>query len=276
MRAIILERQRIDDAAAREGQAGLPRQERDFLRPAEAQPVRAAVQQAGREQPGHVGGRDRAIGDAAGAAWRPRSSAPARTARASRCARLISHRARLCAERRAPRRRRRAPAPPASRGTKTVAVMPRPPARRRSAPASSRPSGRPSSMPAGPTAHRPRQNTGSSVTAPSGVVPCQSTPSRAQVCGRERVGAQRLAGLGAAELQHVPAGRVVAEIVIEGDDPVHLGAGDVQRRGDHRDGVAIGTQPNSACSACRIGSAAPSRLASAAMIAAPRASLHGS
>ena len=40
----------------------------------------------------------------------------------------------------------------------------------------------------------------------------------------ERIAAQRLAGFGAAELQHMPAGRLAAEVVIEGDDAVHLGA----------------------------------------------------
>ena len=37
--------------------------------------------------------------------------------------------------------------------------------------------GAPSSSAEGPIAHRPRQNTGSSVTAPSAVVSCQSTAS---------------------------------------------------------------------------------------------------
>ena len=50
----------------------------------------------------------------------------------------------------------------------------------------------------------------------------------------QRIAAGRLAGLGAAELEHVPAGRRAPEVMVEGDDAVHLGAGDVQRLGDHR------------------------------------------
>ena len=59
-------------------------------------------------------------------------------------------------------------------------------------------------------------------------------PSSCLTLRGERVAAHRLAGLGAAELQHMPAGRVAAVIVIEGDDAVHLGARQVQRLGDHR------------------------------------------
>ena len=51
---------------------------------------------------------------------------------------------------------------------------------------------------------------------------------------RERVAAGCLAGLGAAQFEHMPAGRRAAEIVIEGDDAVHLGAGDVQGLGNQR------------------------------------------
>ena len=49
---------------------------------------------------------------------------------------------------------------------------------------------------------------------------CRASPRRAaaHVSG-QRVGAQRLAGLGAAQPQHVPARRVAAEVVIEADDP---------------------------------------------------------
>ena len=37
----------------------------------------------------------------------------------------------------------------------------------------------------------------------------------------------------------MPAGRLMAEIVIEGDDAMHLGAGDVQRVGDQRLGRLV-------------------------------------
>ena len=50
----------------------------------------------------------------------------------------------------------------------------------------------------------------------------------------ERVAAGRLAGFGAAQLEHVAAGRLAAEIVVEGDDAMHFGARDIQRFGDQR------------------------------------------
>ena len=40
--------------------------------------------------------------------------------------------------------------------------------------------------------------------------------------------------LGAAELDDMAAGRLAAEIMVEGDDAVHLGARQVQRLGDER------------------------------------------
>ena len=52
----------------------------------------------------------------------------------------------------------------------------------------------------------------------------------------QRLAAHRLAGLGAAQLEHVAAGRLAAEVVIEGDDAVHLGARQVQRVGERRHG----------------------------------------
>ena len=42
----------------------------------------------------------------------------------------------------------------------------------------------------------------------------------------------RLAGLGAAELQHTAAGRRFAEVVIEGNDAMNFGPRQIQRRGD--------------------------------------------
>ncbi len=46
--------------------------------------------------------------------------------------------------------------------------------------------------------------------------------------GGDLVSAHRLAGLGATELQHMPAGGMVAIVVVEGDDAVHLGARQVE------------------------------------------------
>ena len=70
--------------------------------------------------------------------------------------------------------------------------------------------------------------------APSAVVSpnCNAEPrfARAPQARRRR----GLAGFGAAELQHVAARGLAAEVVIEGDDAVHLGARDVQRLRDHR------------------------------------------
>ena len=52
----------------------------------------------------------------------------------------------------------------------------------------------------------------------------------------ERIAAGRLAGFGAAQLEHMAAGRLAAEVMIEGDDPMHLGAGDIQGLGNQRFG----------------------------------------
>ena len=52
----------------------------------------------------------------------------------------------------------------------------------------------------------------------------------------ERVAARRLAGFGAAELEHVAAGRLAAEVMIEGDDAMDLGAREVERRRDQGHG----------------------------------------
>ena len=50
----------------------------------------------------------------------------------------------------------------------------------------------------------------------------------------QRLAAHRLAGLGAAQLEHVTAGRLAAEVVIEGDDAVHLGARQIESIGEDR------------------------------------------
>ena len=52
----------------------------------------------------------------------------------------------------------------------------------------------------------------------------------------DRAAARRLAGFRVADLQHVPARRPGAEVMIEGDDAVHLGARQVERARDHRHG----------------------------------------
>ena len=54
-------------------------------------------------------------------------------------------------------------------------------------------------------------------------------------CG-ESIAAGRLTGFGAAELQHAPSRRLLAEVVIERDGAVDLGAGEVERLGDQRHG----------------------------------------
>src|SRR5205085_8417151 len=54
--------------------------------------------------------------------------------------------------------------------------------------------------------------------------------------GRQRLDAARLAGFGPAELDERPLRRRALEVVIESDDAVHLGAGEVQRLGDERHG----------------------------------------
>jgi len=50
------------------------------------------------------------------------------------------------------------------------------------------------------------------------------------------IAAHRLASLGATEFQHVPAGGMIAVIMIEGYNAVDLGAGKVELLGDNRQG----------------------------------------
>ena len=54
----------------------------------------------------------------------------------------------------------------------------------------------------------------------------------------KRIAARGLARLGAAEFQHAPAGRLLAEVMIEGDGAVDLGAGQIERLGNERRGGA--------------------------------------
>jgi hypothetical protein len=65
MRAVVFQRQRIDDAASREGQARLARKIGNFLRPAQPQRVRATRQHAGLDQPRDVGEAHRTVRDTA-------------------------------------------------------------------------------------------------------------------------------------------------------------------------------------------------------------------
>ena len=50
--------------------------------------------------------------------------------------------------------------------------------------------------------------------------------------------ADRLAGFGLAETNHVPPAWLSAEIVIEADDPMHVGAGQVERMRNRCNGLA--------------------------------------
>ncbi len=67
-------------------------------------------------------------------------------------------------------------------------------------------------------------------------VPTRSTAQRLACVGQQRVGTARLAGLGAADLQHMAARWRAAEMGVVGDDAMHLGTREVQRIGDARHG----------------------------------------
>ncbi len=162
----------------------------------------------------------------------------------------------------APRRprRRRPRRAPASRGNvRRAALIARAsveqrvePCRRRGA----RRHARRASPPAPPRRGR-GSRPASSVTRAVGAWSRRSRcPGAASACAASASPPRGLAGLGAAELEDVPAGRLAAEVVVEGDDAVHLGARQVQRVGDQRLGFAVDVAER-ACSACRIGSRAP-------------------
>src|SRR5262245_49711420 len=58
------------------------------------------------------------------------------------------------------------------------------------------------------------------------------------------LGSHGLAGLGPADAHYVPAGRLLTEVVIEGDDPVYLRPGEIQRvRDDWNRGRRDMTEP---------------------------------
>ena len=230
--AIVVERGRIDHAAAGEGEAGLPGEEGNVLRPPQPQRMRPAGQHPGGEQPGQVGRAHRAVGDPPGGASRPRPSAPARTSRASRCAPPR----RPAAARPAATRSAPSASAAASRGTKTrliVALLQRRVERGGIEPAEriavQHPRGRDGAEAEAEhrlQGHRP---------VGGGLVPADPEPPAGGIV--QRVRAHRLAGLGAAQAQHVPARRAMAELVIETGDAVHLGARQIERRGNHRDRV---------------------------------------
>ena len=55
----------------------------------------------------------------------------------------------------------------------------------------------------------------------------------------ERCAAHRLAGFGATHPQHMAAGRRGTEIVVEGDDAMHFGTGEVEHLGNQRLGPLV-------------------------------------
>ena len=87
MGAIVGDRERIDHAAAREGEPGLALEPRNLVGKAVGERMRAAIGERRVEHTGGIGRRDRAIGNPPRRASRPRPAAPANKARASRCAR---------------------------------------------------------------------------------------------------------------------------------------------------------------------------------------------
>eukprot|EP00043_Microstomoeca_roanoka_P029775 m.23134 g.23134 ORF g.23134 m.23134 type:complete len:587 (+) comp9442_c0_seq1:1952-3712(+) len=173
MQFVIMQRQRVDDAATREGQARLAHHPRQFL--GQAKRLGMAFQPV--EQRGHVFGLHRAKGQAAivGADFDQRFQ-PDHPARAvaydgdidaalggfggDRVGNVIGTQGDGGGIKGDPDLHQRAP----SRILSSFA-------------ASARPTSLPLTIAAGPQAHRPRQNTGSSVIAPSAVVSCQSMPS---------------------------------------------------------------------------------------------------
>ena len=128
-----------------------------------------------------------------------------------------------------------------SRGTKTRVVIGRWP-RRRARPAAPRPSGRgrSSSIITG----RPERAVAQAEDLVDGQAPvggraADRDPEPLDGVLDERVGADGLAGLGAADPQlDGPAGRR-PEVAVEGDDAVDLGAREVQGLGDDRDGPRV-------------------------------------
>ena len=257
MRAVVVERQRIDDAAAGEGEAGLAGEEREVLRLAQAQRVRrrrsACRRRAGRGRRRRSPGRRRCglrgVSTSTIGSSQNRPREPVRT--------IVRRSPRPAADA-TPTATASAPSASAaaSRGMKTRVMA------RRSSSASIRAGVEPAQRRAVQHRRRGRWRTG------PGRTPAPASPRRPRWCRASRrpgAGAharparrRRATGRprrGRAAARAGPAG--AAEVVIEADDPMHLGAGQVQRLGDHRHRLGAGrsrTPP-----ARRAGSAAPHR-----------------
>ncbi len=93
----------------------------------------------------------------------------------------------------------------------------------------------PSTVPDGPTAHSPRQNTSPTSTS------AEPDPAVGRD-GVQALGATRLAGLAAAQRDPVRGRGSAAEVVVEGHDAVHVGAREVEHLGDHQH-VVVGDVP---------------------------------
>ena len=279
MGAVVGERQRIDDAAAGEGEARLALEEGNLLGPAEAQRMRPPPSKPAANRPGDVlrpsPGRRRCGRSAS----RPRPAARARTCRASRCGRsrrrcraLAASSAIAAATSSAPTatgrgiardedarghrptsaQMRRAVA--ASSRADRLAVEHRRRARRRRGRGS-----RPARASAGRPASCSPQSTPSAARAAAR--PARSPPIDWQASARHSFSTWRPAGC-------------VAEVVVEGDDAMHLGARQVQRLGDERHGLGAARSRTRPAASCRIGSSAPSRPAWRRMMSLACASFH--
>ena len=211
-----------------------------LLRPADAHGDAAPLaEQAGVEQAGDVARRRPGRSRCGPPASRPRPAAPARTGRASRCARSrrsSPRRLRLATERRrdlvgadgdAPRRRAGRRGDASSRRLRRQ--------RRRAARSSSRPT-------SSAVEHRRRRRGAEAeaidrlerdraVAASSRRSRCRASLQRAPARRSPPIAWQASARQ---SLTHMAAGRLAAEVVVEGDDAVHLGARQVQRLGDER------------------------------------------
>ena len=108
VRDVVVERDGIGDADAREGEALLLREVGMLLGEAERERVRLALEESGVEQAGDVGGVDRAVGDAAG-----RRLHLDQRLEPEQAARAVAHQVHVVA--RAPRPRWRWRGPPARR-----------------------------------------------------------------------------------------------------------------------------------------------------------------
>src|SRR6185312_1786316 len=190
MGAIVGKRERIGDAATREGQALLALQVRNFFRQAEAKGMVGDGAEAGVEQMLDVRGLDRAEGDAAGLGLdleqrlQPEQAARAvadqrdfDAAGVGGAAHGLRHFMGTDGEGGGIARHEDAHA---HRPSSPSAIS------RSKAAASTRPWSLPSSMSAGEQAQSPRQNTGSRVKRPSAEVSWKSMPRRPLICSASR------------------------------------------------------------------------------------------